>query len=114
MAAAVSAVIEHVPDEALTLLVDAMKALQTKMVTATFSAGDVLQMMCRLSPDFDLEAYGFRNFQSLCEKAVHEHLVEMEFIDGTWHNLKLPTAKTAGLLQMWQNQSLLTSQIQKR
>ncbi len=88
-----SVAIEHIPDEAITLLVNAMQALQSKMITSTFSAGDVLQMMCRLSPDFDLEAYGFMNFQSLCEKAAQELLIEMEFVDGAWHNLRLPSAK---------------------
>jgi len=80
--------VEHMPDEAIRLLVDALKALESKMFSTTFPAGDVLQMMCRLRPDFDLETFGFRSFQALCERATSDQLVEMEYVDGIWHNLK--------------------------
>lgn len=61
-------------DEALRLLVDALKALESQG-SAEGTGYSVVRMMRRIKPDFDFPDYGYGNLKHLVEKAITLGLV---------------------------------------
>lgn len=74
-------------DDAVKLLVDAIKAMDAK--GSSIIAGDtVIYMMRRLKPDFDFNIYGFNNFKELCEYAQESKVIKIKH-HGAAFNLQL-------------------------
>lgn len=61
-------------EEAVSLLVEALKVLEAKGGEGVVSAA-VIPTMRRLKPDFDLADYGFKNFKQLCERAAENGVI---------------------------------------
>lgn len=64
--------------EVFSLLVDAVKALQRQDREILWGSL-VKQTMTRLSPTFDMEYYGYRNFSALLKEAEKTQVVSLEF-----------------------------------
>lgn len=78
---------ENHGEEALKLLVEALKALEATGNSLN-SGSSVIAMMRRLKADFEYNAYGYKSFKQLCERASTEGLVDIHQ-SGVTFNLRL-------------------------
>lgn len=79
---------ENHGEEALKLLIEALKVLETAG-NSWNSGSSIISMMRRFKADFDYTAYGYKNFKQLCLRASAENLIEIDNQDGTSYRIHL-------------------------
>ena len=86
-------------EEALKLLVEALKVLETGG-NSWNSGSSIISMMRRFKADFDYTAYGYKNFKQLCLRALAENLIEIDDKEGTSYTIHLREANEIDTLSV--------------
>lgn len=76
------------PEAGIRLLANAMKSMEAEGFSDNLPVGEVLRVISRQNPDFDLPSYGFKSFIELCEAAHQVGVVDLGYVNGNWHHIK--------------------------